>query len=69
MKDRRLIVRGAAEQVEICTGTPHAMLCDPVQRGCEICSKASVYGTQKLHFAAGQDLLDNINAEPGFSRK
>ncbi|GFW29032.1 hypothetical protein TNCV_2355901 [Trichonephila clavipes] len=46
MRDRRLTVRNTAEQVEISTDSPYAILCDH-QSGCEICSQPSVGGTER----------------------
>ncbi|GFS66321.1 hypothetical protein TNCV_3856231 [Trichonephila clavipes] len=40
-------VRKTAEQVKINLVSPQAMVSDHEQRGCEICSKASVGGTEK----------------------
>ncbi|GFS78434.1 hypothetical protein TNCV_3146971 [Trichonephila clavipes] len=48
MKDRYLTVRETAEQVEINADSSHAILCGHVQSGSEVCSQASVRGTEKL---------------------
>ncbi|GFX78189.1 hypothetical protein TNCV_5135361 [Trichonephila clavipes] len=50
-KDRRLTKRETAVPVEIRVGSSHSILCDHVQNGCEICSQASVGGTEKLRLA------------------
>ncbi|GFW00665.1 hypothetical protein TNCV_2284111 [Trichonephila clavipes] len=54
------------EQIEISTSPAHAILCDHAQSSSEICSWASVGGTEKLHLAVAQDLLDTIDVEPSF---
>ncbi|GFV35190.1 hypothetical protein TNCV_619871 [Trichonephila clavipes] len=61
-KDRRFTVRETAEQVEISTGSPRAILSDHEQNGCEICPQASVGGTEKFHLAVSHDLLDTIKS-------
>ncbi|GFU03988.1 hypothetical protein TNCV_4167631 [Trichonephila clavipes] len=66
LKDRHLTVRVTAEQIEISIGSVHAILCDHAQSDLEIDSQASVGGTEKLHLVVVQNLLDAINAEPGF---
>ncbi|GFX18332.1 hypothetical protein TNCV_4306331 [Trichonephila clavipes] len=47
-------------------GPAPEFLCYHAQSGCEICSQDSVDGTEKFHLAVVQELLDTINAEPGF---
>ncbi|GFV40732.1 hypothetical protein TNCV_5055121 [Trichonephila clavipes] len=66
LKDRCLTIRETAEQTEISTGSPIAILYDPVQSSCEICSQVSVVGTEKLHLVVAQDRMGVINAQPAF---
>ncbi|GFT17907.1 hypothetical protein TNCV_4910711 [Trichonephila clavipes] len=68
MKNRRLTIRENIEQVKISARSPHAILRDHAQNICKTCYKTSVDGTEKLHLAVAQDLLDTISAEPGFLR-
>ncbi|GFT17928.1 hypothetical protein TNCV_4910871 [Trichonephila clavipes] len=53
-----------SEQVEISTGSPHAILRDHVQSGCEIYPQASAGRTENLCLA--QDVMNTINGEPVF---
>ncbi|GFU87367.1 hypothetical protein TNCV_2716531 [Trichonephila clavipes] len=64
IKDRRLTALEIAEQVEINT----SILYDYAQKDCEICSQASVRGTEDLLLTVELHLLDTINAEAGFFR-
>ncbi|GFV72145.1 hypothetical protein TNCV_2460781 [Trichonephila clavipes] len=66
MTDPRLSVQETAKQVEISTGSSHAVLYDHGQSGCEIFSQASVGGKEKLCLQVLQDLLDTIDDKPGF---
>ncbi|GFU30117.1 hypothetical protein TNCV_1925281 [Trichonephila clavipes] len=68
MKDRRLTIRETDEQVEISTGSAHAILCEHAQSGCEIGFQASVVGIEKLRLPVVHDLLDATNVETGFLR-
>ncbi|GFV32737.1 RNase H domain-containing protein [Trichonephila clavipes] len=61
-KDHSLTVQEISEQGEISTGSPRGVLCGYLQSSCEICSQASINGTEKLQLAVAQDLLDTINA-------
>ncbi|GFX18683.1 hypothetical protein TNCV_3311441 [Trichonephila clavipes] len=47
IKDRRLTALQTAEKDEIGAVSLHAVLCDHVQNGREICSQASVRGTEE----------------------
>ncbi|GFU65533.1 hypothetical protein TNCV_634561 [Trichonephila clavipes] len=63
MKDRYLTVPETTEQIEITSGSPYAVLCYHVQSDCEICSQASVGGTERILLVVTQDLQDTINAK------
>ncbi|GFU23755.1 hypothetical protein TNCV_2341401 [Trichonephila clavipes] len=48
MKDHCLTVGKTTEQVEVSADSTHKILCDCAQSGYEICSQASVGGTERI---------------------
>ncbi|GFY35290.1 hypothetical protein TNCV_796451 [Trichonephila clavipes] len=50
VKYRRLTLQETTKQIERSTVSPLAILWDHMQRGCEICSQASVGGTERITF-------------------